>query len=1216
MWREKRRQPDTLRDLKGGKRQRACIQQSRALLREARGGGVQRSWRRQLVQRQSREARVAAARLSRHFKALDVPFPHLRTDASLPLLRLPHDGWLDLQPLSDADLSLLEAGAPLPRRPFPTDAVVDHVVCRVRMPIEWNITLPPSAFILPDGASVTSTYSLADVRASTTMEALAADVKQWLLSHSTCGAVSLHDIPLQLHIINTEHDGVTTLPPHQTARDADLYNDRARLIATALPRAPGMNDLAQQRLRAQQAAYNNRPDAPEHTGMLNNLLAERRAGPHEHANLPLSSREYRQLDSHLLAITRKPINVCFNCCYMMYPKPANRIRVKKTAHLQSKQDARGYRVAHHFIDAYVARHNVAEDDVFLCVDCDNDTLEVYACAACRRESRQQPTFDLFDGVASDNSFISAGLGDPEPPQLACLNAHERLSLSVLKMCDATFLAYAGFGYLHYSGGGMLQPADFSGLAALLVGNPEADSISESRVRAALTLLISEADGNPLVHNLLTCLERELDAPQADDLFPQAAGRGGLPMLDEAAAGADLHATNAAVAPPQLARQQAARVLQAQPFTGALQTVDEVDPSAALAGNRLEHQVVGTTRARDSGTARAHAALSTSERSAVDAALHTTLYRTGRGAHYEHESACSHEQYRKVRLGGIVPKFRRAEEFLWSQFQTMVKKQFHAGGPRLVGDDVTAAATRSTVAAQTAELQRQRARRVEQRPDVQQYQLASDDTAAAPNVQHAMDHCRQANPAVVQNITTAESLSGGVAKTVVGSKRYWHNAFIELMAMACEYGVPQFFVTFTANENGWADVHAATEGRFYARCPVETTRQYHHRWTQFKGTFLKGDSPIGNITHTWHRQEDQARASLHVHMAIWVEGTPNPDAICVTAPRGGDLTAPAAGLTAAQLEWRRFVLSVQRHDCTSKCDGQGPGGKCKYLYPHDIWTEAELAERDDQGNAIYYRLNSETDRYEYRTLLSEDQRLSPYIPLWLLATGASMNIQYCTSIGFLAYIAKYCAKTEPHGMVSDTCELRQRDNVASPQMRFLDARIVGAPEVVFRLFEFEMKHGVSVTHLTTKPPGSRKRALSRILGRDDPGEQSPWREANVSPPRCSLPSSHRSSLPLSGTDVLRFFDGTIEQYARRPHDQHGPDNNIINFDTMLYPTFHREYEVVTFENISKTQWEADVCWRCLLLPNEAPLPHDDADHPHPKSKWTVRRLSPRPVWWDW
>jgi hypothetical protein len=301
-----------------------------------------------------------------------------------------------------------------------------------------------------------------------------------------------------------------------------------------------------------------------------------------------------------------------------------------------------------------------------------------------------------------------------------------------------------------------------------------------------------------------------------------------------------------------------------------------------------------------------------------------------------------------------------------------------------------------------------------------------------------------------------------------------------------YGIPQFFVTFTANENGWADVHAATEGRFYARCPVETTRQYHHRWTQFKANFLTGETPIGNIVHTWHRQEDQSRASLHVHMAIWVSDTPGrrpkPENICATAPRGDDAANPEAGLSEAQLEWRRFVLSVQRHDCTAKCDGKGPAGKCKYMYPHDIWTPDEVA-----ANPNGYRYNSETDRYEYRTLLPEDTRLSPYIPLWLLATGASMNIQYCTSAGFLAYIAKYCAKTEPHCLISDCDALRERDNISSPQMRFLDARIVGAPEVVFRLFEYEMKHGCSVTHLATKPPGSRKRALARILGDYDPGE---------------------------------------------------------------------------------------------------------------------------------
>eukprot|EP00966_Prymnesium_polylepis_P195523 4532251-Prymnesium_polylepis.1 len=154
------------------------------------------------------------------------------------------------------------------------------------------------------------------------------------------------------------------------------------------------------------------------------------------------------------------------------------------------------------------------------------------------------------------------------------------------------------------------------------------------------------------------------------------------MVDETHVTANEADANAHT-PAVLAVQQAARVLQAQPFSGMLQTVDEMDASAGLASNGLDAQVIGTARHRANGTAFTRPAVSTAERTAVDAALHTTLYYRARGAHYEHYGACSHEHYRKVRLGGIVPKFRRAEEFLWSQFQTMVKKQFHGGGPRLV-----------------------------------------------------------------------------------------------------------------------------------------------------------------------------------------------------------------------------------------------------------------------------------------------------------------------------------------------------------------------------------------------------------------------------------------------------------------------------------------------------------------------------------------------------
>jgi hypothetical protein len=53
----------------------------------------------------------------------------------------------------------------------------------------------------------------------------------------------------------------------------------------------------------------------------------------------------------------------------------------------------------------------------------------------------------------------------------------------------------------------------------------------------------------------------------------------------------------------------------------------------------------------------------------------------------------------------------------------------------------------------------------------------------------------------------------------------------------------------------------------------------------------------------------------------------------------------------------------------------------------------------------------TNRYEYRTVRKEDQRLSPYVAEWLLAWGASMNIQRCTGAAFMHYTAKYVAKPE-------------------------------------------------------------------------------------------------------------------------------------------------------------------------------------------------------------
>ena len=88
-----------------------------------------------------------------------------------------------------------------------------------------------------------------------------------------------------------------------------------------------------------------------------------------------------------------------------------------------------------------------------------------------------------------------------------------------------------------------------------------------------------------------------------------------------------------------------------------------------------------------------------------------------------------------------------------------------------------------------------------------------------------------------------------------------------------------------------------------------------------------------------------------------------------------------------------------------------------------------------------------------------------------------NIQRVDDAVFLAYIAKYVTKPEPHGFMSDTCELRAREEMSDGE-RFLNARVVGMPEAVHRAWGFCMRAGTNVVHLMTKPPYKRMRAIPR------------------------------------------------------------------------------------------------------------------------------------------
>ena len=145
--------------------------------------------------------------------------------------------------------------------------------------------------------------------------------------------------------------------------------------------------------------------------------------------------------------------------------------------------------------------------------------------------------------------------------------------------------------------------------------------------------------------------------------------------------------------------------------------------------------------------------------------------------------------------------------------------------------------------------------------------------------------------------------------------------------------------------GWEDLKFACDNKRFSDRAVDATRHYHHRWTQFNSTYLKIGlkTPIGTIKHKWYRQEDQARGSLHVHAAIWIErdeSTPDDVLTGMNEAREGICgTLPRNCKTPAQRAWRHFVGVLQRHDCRTKCHykhGEFMGDDlCKYLYPRPV-----------------------------------------------------------------------------------------------------------------------------------------------------------------------------------------------------------------------------------------------------------------------------------------
>ena len=203
------------------------------------------------------------------------------------------------------------------------------------------------------------------------------------------------------------------------------------------------------------------------------------------------------------------------------------------------------------------------------------------------------------------------------------------------MRDALFQGYGGAAFTHSSGGGLLQPADFHGMAALLIKDRVKGS--KRRQQKALRNLMLPVKGNVLVRETLTCLEQEIASSQ-----PTMASSSTHPGSDS---DEDADESTTLLNPPE--------------FTGA--AVSMLPPGDGSEAIFEEVPIIGSTVSRAGHDETMTQAVSSAGNPTVESLTFTTLFPYGLGGEGNTPAGCTHSHYIHKTLGSVARHFARAQE---------------------------------------------------------------------------------------------------------------------------------------------------------------------------------------------------------------------------------------------------------------------------------------------------------------------------------------------------------------------------------------------------------------------------------------------------------------------------------------------------------------------------------------------------------------------------
>jgi hypothetical protein len=285
-----------------------------------------------------------------------------------------------------------------------------------------------------------------------------------------------------------------------------------------------------------------------------------------------------------------------------------------------------------------------------------------------------------------------------------------------------------------------------------------------------------------------------------------------------------------------------------------------------------------------------------------------------------------------------------------------------------------------------------------------------------------------------------------------SPRFYHNLYLDALALPRKFGTPDLFITMTANPQ-WKEItDAIPPGSHWRHHQDIVGRVFYLKLKAMMDLIVK-NKLFGEVLGFCYRIEWQARGMPHAHILIILK-------VKIESPRHIDevvwaeIPCPVRYPILHAIVVQRMIHTPCDMKSESPCRQETKDGQCRRHFPKEFNTVTTLV---GDGYPQYRRrgLFSVVRNGE----IIDDRWVVPYNPYLLEVFDCHINVEVCASKKCFKYVYKYCFKAP------DYCSIAVNEIDA-----YLSGRLLTASEATWRLLGLKLhKEYPSVVRLDVHLP---------------------------------------------------------------------------------------------------------------------------------------------------